>query len=302
MKPLLLKTLGKAAARSVRRACRPILDGVMRRLAPRLLRRRFHAFGVGLPKSGTHSLAAVLAQNYRSRHEPEGSRLMEFITRWWDADAAEAEVREYLRDKDRRFRLEMDVASHNNFLLDLLLVEFPAAKFILTIRDPYTWLDSVFNFFPFGDEEGRRFRRRIQQKYYRLGLEKHPPEEAVLAQRGLLTLGAYFSRWAQVHREIIAKVPAERLLVIKTAEIGPSLSRIASFLGIPSRTLDAAKAHSFPTRQKLGILASLDSDYVEIQVRRHCSELLDRFFHGVKPFWRSRAKRRSHRHYGNGAF
>ena len=34
-------------------------------------RRSFMGFGVGLPKSGTSSLAHLLGENFRSRHEPE---------------------------------------------------------------------------------------------------------------------------------------------------------------------------------------------------------------------------------------
>ena len=51
--------------------------------------------------------------------------------------------REYLLQRDARLNLEYDIAWANQFIIDHLLHLFPASKFIILIRDSYTWLQSV---------------------------------------------------------------------------------------------------------------------------------------------------------------
>src|SRR5262245_45459608 len=57
---------------------RSLVSRIKSRLRPLLLPRRFHAFGVGMPKTGTHSLAAVF-ERYRALHEPERIHFMQLI-------------------------------------------------------------------------------------------------------------------------------------------------------------------------------------------------------------------------------
>ena len=51
----------------------------------------------------------------------------------------------YIKKRDRSRYLEVDSSQVNAFLLDILLQEFSEARFILTIRDCYSWLDSIIN-------------------------------------------------------------------------------------------------------------------------------------------------------------
>src|SRR5262245_35407266 len=113
-------------------------------LRPHVMPRRFHAFGVGMPKTGTHSLAAVFSR-YRALHEPERRHFMGIIMERTKGNLSESGARERLRWLDRRLWSELNSSWTNYMLLDLLLDEYPRAKFVLTIRDCYSWLDSMLN-------------------------------------------------------------------------------------------------------------------------------------------------------------
>ena len=146
--------------------------------------RRTQVFGVGMGKSGTHSLAAIFTAKVRAAHELEVLPLVARVCDWHDGRLDEARLRQWLRDRDRRLRLEVDSSAPNAHVLDLLLTEFPAARFVLTIRDCYTWLDSAIN-------HALRFPRMhpLWHRNRRLAFgheaSQHAPEEPLLRARGL---------------------------------------------------------------------------------------------------------------------
>ena len=100
--------------------------------------RRFHAYGVGMAKSGTHSLAAVF-QNYRAMHEPQHEQMLHAILAADQGSFSADERIEFLTGRDRKLQLEIDVSQLNYFFLPELVALFPAAMFILTMRDCDPW-------------------------------------------------------------------------------------------------------------------------------------------------------------------
>jgi len=103
--------------------------------------RRFHAYNVGLPRSGCSSIMALFS-NYRSVAEYKERESVELITAWKDGWISESTLREYIQYRHEIGQLEMDTASFNHFYLHILINEFPEAKFIYTIRDCYSWVNS----------------------------------------------------------------------------------------------------------------------------------------------------------------
>ena len=104
---------------------------------------RVKAFCVGQAKSGTASIVGLPSANYRAAHEPERAATLDLILRHAYGGLTDAAIREHLRARDARLDLEYDVAWANQFLICHLLAVFPAAKFIVLIRDCYTWLQSI---------------------------------------------------------------------------------------------------------------------------------------------------------------
>ena len=244
-----------------------------------LIRRRFHAYCIGTPKSGTHSIAAVFAR-YRTAHQPLRETLNAIILARLEDNLPDAQAAERVREWDRRLWLEMTSECNTYFILDLLLAEFPDSRFILTIRDPYTWLDSFLNHGAnFAGKQHRRDQnRRLGDIQFKADQYHHAPQEQPLAERGSYTLDGYFSYWAEHNQAVIDRVPPERLLVVRTPDIGRSLPQMAGFLSIPAETLDAGHAHEFRSEKKLGLLDQLDRAYLESKIEAHCRPLLDRFF------------------------
>lgn len=245
----------------------------LRRFGRRIAGRRFQAYCLGAAKSGTASMASVFATNYLAAHEAGQDALIDFITSATDVHDLPAYP---VRQRDRTFGLELDSSQLNLFIARDLVREFPDAKFIITIRDCYSWLDSFVNHSlnRSCNDTWRRF-RECRFRHHEL---THPPEETSLREKGLYTLEGYFSYWAFHYTEALAVIPPERRLVVRTNEITTSLATIADFLGIDAETLPAGASHANVARGANRVLESLPREHLVEVAERHCATLMDAYF------------------------
>ena len=255
------------------------------RLRPR--ERRFHAYCIGTAKSGTHSIAALFSERYRVAHEPGYQEVIETIIKASSGAMSQSQLVEFVRSRDSRFRLELECSHPLFHFLDVLLSEFKQARFILTIRDCYSWLDSQINS-QLSYIEEKHWQDFGEFKY---GGEttRHAKEEQILARFRLYTLDGYLSAWADHNNKVLTAVPQERLLVLRTQEIANHLPKIADFLDIPLRHLKPQRAHSFKGVRKIDLLSQIDEHYIEEEVNKHCRTLMDAYFPEIKNFttWKS---------------
>ena len=241
---------------------------------------KFKAYCVGMDKTGTLSIYITFHQHYRSAHEPEFRFLVYKILAFANGKIDKSELIRYVKQRDRRLGLELDSSHLNYHLIDILVNEFSQAKFILTIRDCYSWLDSLINHY-FTYPELRNWWRQhwVQFDKFRFKAEQfqHAKAEKILADNQLETLDGYFSYWAEHNSKIIAAVPEERLLVIKTSEINQNISKIENFLGITPGTLPT-QVRANTAKNKINLLSKIDPDFLEEKVNFHCKELMDKYF------------------------
>jgi hypothetical protein len=238
--------------------------------------RKAHLYCVGTAKSGTHSIAAILRDQLRSAHEPESRKVIDIILDFAAGRMDEAELRHYVLNRDRRLRLDVDSSQLNFFLLAQLVELFPEAKFLLTIRNPYAWLDSFIN-----HQLAHRSPPewiQLRELRFRPDLFTHSAEELALKEKGLYTLDGYLSYWARHNRTVIETVPAERLLIVRTDKISERAEEIAAFAGLSTIDLKREDLHAFPAKAKFDLLDELDQEYLEYKVKEHCADLMAQFF------------------------
>lgn len=251
-----------------------IKSGLHRVLYPR----NFHAYCCGTGRSGTHSIRATF-QNYRAAHEPEMDRSLALAIKFLEGKAQASEIEKTLKDRDRRLWLEMDSSNLNQIFLRQLVKFFPSAKFLLTIRDLYSWSDSMFN-----DALNKNYTpmwaqiTRIRMKPVHF---PHTENDQPLEERGLYSLPSYFNYWNEHNASVLDIVPSDRLLVVRTQEIVSRTAEMAKFFGIPSENLKVEEGQRFAAPQKFGVLAELDPDYVRNTAEKFGGELMQRFFPDV---------------------
>lgn len=245
-----------------------------RRLWARLAdTRRIHAYCVGTGKSGTHSIADIFRPMYRSCHEPQAPRIIETLT---SGDMDSNAKRDFVLERDWQLHIEMESSLLMVHFLKTLVQAFPRSQFILTIRDPYSWLNSTIN------HKLNRPLPKIWKQYntwlYGEGRFKYAEGDAPLAKRGLYSLESYLSVWQRHNDRVLQHVPEERLLVVRTRELSNNLNRIARFLDVPTAHLNPANTHRFRGSKDWEVVAELNLDYLNDRVNEICGDLMDEYF------------------------
>ncbi|MGH3147982.1 MAG: sulfotransferase [Rubrobacter sp.] len=106
--------------------------------------RRFHLVGVGLPKTGTTSLAHLF-QPFRWGDEFHFAESVERLVHWRAGRLDRDCMRRWLALRAEAGALELDAISFNHYLLDILIELNPTARFVYARRDAVSWADSFLN-------------------------------------------------------------------------------------------------------------------------------------------------------------
>jgi hypothetical protein len=239
--------------------------------------RRFDLCCCGLSKTGTHSIGGLF-ESYRSAHHPDPKVRLRLAGRYLQGDVDEAVAQNVLRRRDRLLRLEMDSSTLAGILIEPLYAACPGKKFLLTIRDVYSWCDSWIDHNinkPPSDSSPWAALDRI-----RLRIDEFEPTrfDSPLTERGLPPLVCYFRLWADHNARVLEVVSPRRLLVVETGEILAKVAEIAAWAGVPPETLRTDRGWLFASPEKHHVLATLDKSYVQDTADRICGPLMSRYF------------------------
>ncbi len=259
-----------------------VADGpVNKTKSPGRIERRFHAYNVGLPRSGCSSVMALFG-NYKSIAEYKERESVELITAWKDGWINEETLRSYIRYRHEIGQLEMDTASFNHFYLHILIKEFPQAKFIFTVRDCYTWVNS--------------FLKMISRwKKHFLDIGQDMPDW--MLNYGRILFGEYdwqwfnsyedlqehldplvemfIKSWAEYNSRVLNILPPERSIIIRTSEISCSQAKLADFVGVPTDSI-TENHHINIAPDKIDLLKDFDREKFDAICLKYGHKVIDR--------------------------
>ena len=244
--------------------------------------RKTQIFCVGTGKSGTHTLAEIWGKQLRTAHEPETEIMLGLYLKWKSGNLNDKAIIDFIIRQDKRLWLEVNSSAVNFLFLELLATIFPKSKYILTIRNPYTSLDSFFN-----HQLTRNCSpnwHKLRELRFRPDFYTHPEEEQSLKEHSLYTLDGYLSNWNEHNKKVLDTIPKERLLIVRTDQIAQNLDNLARFAGLKNGSKIIANCHVFPSEKKFNILDQLNADYLEYKIQQHCGELMTIFFPEIKSY------------------
>lgn len=153
----------------------------------------------------------------------------------------------------------------NIFLIDDLLSLFPDSRFLLTVRSPALWLRSFLDD-SLREEHAAIWHRFRDFRFGRKAAAEGP--DAALGAKGLYTLEGYLKYWAFSVTEVMAKVPEDRLLVVRTEDIATRAVEIARFAQVPHPDRPPATTHAYRNTQRFGVLDKLSRDHLAAQLEK----------------------------------
>ena len=246
-------------------------------------RRKCRLYGVGLAKTGTMSLAGMFNRTVVTRHESMQSEMSQAVLDLHKGRIDRADLRALVLKRDKEYCADVNSAGINASIVDILLEEFPDALFLLTMRDPYSWMDSAFNMRmkrTLQERKGRSLYRELRECDLDTHQLKHPPEEQSLEAEGLSTLDSVLAYWNKRNQTVLSTVPEHRLLIVKTMDITKRAYEIADFAGLPRSSIQLSLSRSYQNRasRKYHLLEGIDRKHLDMKVQEHCGSLMKQYF------------------------
>ena len=232
------------------------------RIVRRLRRRRFHAYSLGAPRTGTTSIAAMPERRYRAAHEQLHLGTMEHLGRLYDGAITREELDDYLRWRDVELFLEMESSHPLAPFAPYLTRLFPDARFVLGVREPHAWLRSIVL-------HPARFFHAHPDPAMRAGAKAYHPGEEALRDESGCTLDELLGGYAAHTRMVLDAVPDDRLLIVRTETLSASIPAIASFLGIPAAHFTPERSHENRAAGAAHIVDRVDPALVRTRVEEH---------------------------------
>ncbi|MEA5575038.1 sulfotransferase [Anabaena sp. UHCC 0451] len=239
--------------------------------------RQFHCYVIGTMKSGTTSLGRILKPYYNTAHEalPRQSCLTTAL--FLQGKIKREELAQYIQRRDNFLNLELESSWFLVDWLEILVSKFPDAKFILPIRDPYSWVASMVN-------QEAATNTGVQESYWKVLFNEYfkdndaETEDTPLLAKGLHSVSAYLKHWNYHHQKVIETVPAEKLLILKTSELNYKIEEISNFLGIDHSKFETSKMHQNKTKNRLVNIDNIPKEHINKCVDRYCLELTQLYF------------------------
>jgi hypothetical protein len=225
---------------------------------------------------------AGLFEDYRSVHHPDGDVRLPLAISYLKGEVDAAAAQRILRRRDRHLWLEMESSALAGILIAPLAAACPRKKFILTLRDVFSWCDSWIDHNI--NQPAEPTSPWLLLDRVRLRVDDFPATrfDAPLTERGFPPLACYFQLWASHNARVLEAIPAGRLLVVETGQIVACMPEIARWVGVPVDTLRAERSWIFTAPKKHHVLATLDPSYVRETAERWCDALMRVHFPGVR--------------------
>jgi hypothetical protein len=222
-------------------------------------------FGVGLFRTGTTTMCEMFAKSFRADHEFWVEEELDAIVKRFTGAVSDEELGAFVEVRDKEKPLDLDSSGAHFGLIDILTTEFPDAKFILTLRNVYSWLNSCV---------GKLYGDFIGGRNSRIGelancLDCLPDYTFAIEDRTgyRICLEQMIKTWNGVNRSIMRLVPPERLLVLNTETLSHSADEIAIFCEIDQNLLESCHSNSGPA---VNFLACFNPERLDELVRQHC--------------------------------
>lgn len=236
-------------------------------------KRRFQVYCVGLPRSGTHSVTNLFRSNFRADHEPFAGATVKVIESLYQNRIDSSKIKNHLVIRDNILQLEIESAHYLHQFVPELVTIFPDSKFILTVREPKSWLESEMNK-NFKSKKGGIWSRLETVRYGRYNNKYE--SDALKGIQGVYPISSYLQYYTDHIKFVLNHVPEDRLLILDTFALKENIDLISDFTSADSRELNVKKIHSAKRRTKEFQLDRLiEETLVQESIDKYCRSFIE---------------------------
>lgn len=241
---------------------------------------RFSAYVVGLPKTGSTSVATMFG-NYRTGHEWQLQELTEAGLARLAGNLTDDEFLAAAGPRLTSPTLELDSTTSHHLYADLLRDRFPKAVFIHTVRDVGSWTTSLLDMVlrqRIGRAQTGIAQSPWEKHYLSLITEGSYDSDSALVADDRTSLPALMRFWAEHMRTLAEVLPAERSLQVRTRDLGGAARRLAALTGVSPKTIRTDLSHANHADVTLDRFPVFDSPGLRDTYREHCADIMAEVF------------------------
>lgn len=259
---------------------------IRKNLCGLLRHRTFQAYCVGVPRTGTTSVAGMFRVWYRSRHEAGSENSLKWSFDYIEGKIDRTEYERFIVRRDNDLFLEMDSSTHNFYMIPSLVRLFPQAKFLVSMRDPVSWLNSYIDYginnrIRAGTNAVAPQKTRMARFRYGDLYRNYSRGEQTLKDYDMPSLEAFLFFYRQYYEAVLESIPEDRRVLFNTFEIERQAPAICAFLGISPSSLSMINSRLNRGVKKHHVLAKTDPRYLQERVDYYCGDLMKRFYPDV---------------------
>ena len=247
----------------------PLLDSIVGR--------KHRNFALGPPKSGTTSIARMFQNNCRSGHEALRPYTVNAMHKHYLGSYSDNDLCYSYLARDKQLLLELESNCFLAYRPDLLLSCFPTSKFLITVRQPLSWLDSILDNNVNYPRNKTPTMTQWHEVMFSYSEETVNLKDQPLIDQGLYPLATYLNYWASTYEKCLSSIPKTQRLVVGTNNISQQRDYIASFMGISLDSVQTAASHANKTTEKHKLRSLLDPEYVQQTISSCCDGLIQQF-------------------------
>ena len=265
-----------------------MLKQALKSIAPlpvleRLTGRTRRVYALGTPKSGTTSVARMFKGLCRTDHEPHRPATVKGMHDHFVGEICDAELQQSYRARDKQLTLDLESNCFLAYRPDLLYSTFPNAKFVILIRDPLTWLDSILD----NNINFSRKKTPTMAKWHSVLFQDRETSlsanDELLIEMGLYPVNCYLDYWVRTNDRCLRSLGDSPQLCIGTNQISRRAEEIGDFIGIDVSKLERNNTHMNRTAEKHNVLQKLDAERIEESLSKICNPLIRDF--GLAELW-----------------
>jgi hypothetical protein len=213
--------------------------------------------------------------HYRVAHELDASSFLPRVVGYLCGRVPETEIIVQLTKRIDSSRLDMDSASFLGHFTDFLAYHYPDGRFVVTIRDCFSWLRSIITHLATRRTVSRAWLEYQDVRFGRLGVAFRP-EETLLEKAGLYPVAGFLSYWARMNAQLLDSTPKDRTLILKTEDLNRSVGVLAGFCGVSAATI--RQAHENAMKRTWEGLVQLPAEFIRSLADVYCSDLMEQLY------------------------
>lgn len=220
---------------------------------------------IGLPKTGSKSLAGIL-KKYNAQHEFLEKELLYNFVKMKKGEVSESNFSVFLKNRKQKVKSQYDIATCHYHYLDILKNDYNN-HFIISLRSPVSWINSFVNFKhqqavlynqPYMDENNPIISyfigKEISSSYF-LDLD-------YLIENIEEWIDDLFLYWSKGIEALINHQP-KNCLILNFNRREENLKAIIKFLNIKEKKLDLNQWNLNVTENKINIFEGKNQPYIE---------------------------------------